>query len=82
VPHGARAWIRRESDERGLQTDGFRCFVEDFQGDHWDRTGDLVELLIWALVDHAAEEYCVWNEARQDWDRPSQDEVRAMITGS
>jgi hypothetical protein len=38
--------------------------------------------LIWALVDHAAEEYCVWNEARQDWDRPSQDEVRAMITGS
>jgi hypothetical protein len=79
-----RAWVRPDEaqDENPVPPDRFRCLVEAHPGDHWDRRGGLVEGLRWALDDHAAEEFYLWNDECADWDRPSQDEVRLIILGT
>lgn len=63
----------------GGETDDFRCLVEEFPGDHRNRTGGFAEMLRWAPVDHQAQDFYVWNQQRREWDRPSRDEVSRTV---
>jgi hypothetical protein len=83
-PLPTRAWVQSDEaqDETPVPPDRFRCLVEKHPGGHWDRRGGFVELLRWALDDHASDEFYLWNDERGDWDRPSPDEVRLIILGA
>lgn len=79
-PRPTRAWVQPEHEV--AEAEIFRCLVEEFPVDHFNRTGSFDEILRWAVVDHAAKDIYLWNDERRDWDRPSRAEVMRMIGSS